>query len=185
LIQAHSELGNRWAEIAKMLPGRTENSIKNHWNATKRKQYSKRKCRPKYPRASLLQDYIKSLNLDSGITGRGLGITTASTDIILDNNTRMKAPELLPPDLVLFKDNDDGLVPNYSFNEVPDFDIHEKIFRGGCSVDSILDELPCDHSVAHEKRLEMDVPEPDVTPFMGFEVKKEVDLLEMISQSKM
>jgi len=184
LIQAHSELGNRWAEIAKMLPGRTENSIKNHWNATKRKQYSKRKCRPKYPRASLLQDYIKSLNLDSGITGRGLGIITASTDIILDNDTRMKAPELLPRDLVLFKDNDDGLVPNYSFNEVPDFDIHEKIFRGGCSVDSILDELPCDDSVAHENRLEMDVPEPDVTPFMGFEVKK-VDLLEMISQSRM
>ncbi|XP_034925976.1 transcription factor MYB98 [Populus alba] len=185
LIQAHSELGNRWAEIAKMLPGRTENSIKNHWNATKRKQYSKRKCRPKYPKASLLQDYIKSLNLDSGISGRGLGITTATTDVVLGNDTRMKAPELLPRDLVLFKDNDDGLVPNYSFNEVPDFDIHEKIFRGGCSVDSILDELPCDDSVAHEKRLEMDVPEPDVTPFMGFEVKKEVDLVEMISQSRM
>jgi RNA recognition motif-containing protein len=46
------------------LPGRTENSIKNHWNATKRRQYSKRKCRSKYPRGTLLQDYIKSLNLD-------------------------------------------------------------------------------------------------------------------------
>eukprot|EP01018_Ginkgo_biloba_P008993 Gb_03994 [translate_table: standard] len=82
IIDVHRILGNRWAQIAKHLPGRTDNEVKNFWNSCIKKKLLAQGIDPKTHRA--LSEQTRKLDRpspSSNITeGCSLNTNSASHD---------------------------------------------------------------------------------------------------------
>ncbi|KAI4364750.1 hypothetical protein MLD38_020804 [Melastoma candidum] len=49
LMEAHAQCGNKWAEFAKLLPGRSKQAIKSHWNQTLSKRVNNKNVAGRRP----------------------------------------------------------------------------------------------------------------------------------------
>ncbi|CAN6323316.1 unnamed protein product [Urochloa humidicola] len=61
LVKYHKKFGKKWVKIAKRIPGRSENSIKNQWYAAERSLDTKRRNKTKEARPGIVANYIRGL----------------------------------------------------------------------------------------------------------------------------
>ncbi|KAL0794901.1 hypothetical protein Bca101_066278 [Brassica carinata] len=84
IISLHALHGNKWAAIARGLPGRTDNEIKNYWNTHIKKRLIKKGVDP-VTHKSLISGTSKTENLQEILDKQNIIQTTITSDDDLGN----------------------------------------------------------------------------------------------------
>ncbi|XP_074577240.1 transcription factor MYB15-like [Curcuma longa] len=87
IIRLHGELGNRWSAIAKNLPGRTDNEIKNVWHTNLKRRLMDPNMSLKRPKKMKKQKKESSRPLDrSNSTGFSASCLTDSSTMTVETS---------------------------------------------------------------------------------------------------
>ncbi|CAN8273015.1 unnamed protein product [Cochlearia groenlandica] len=120
IIRLHKLLGNRWSLIAKRVPGRTDNQVKNYWNTHLSKKLGlEDHFSPAKPSCNTVEAPPSSLALtttastsshhNQEIINREKVETTLRYDHILNNESKLKCDHIIQKDVEVV-----ATVPNLS-----------------------------------------------------------------------
>ncbi|KAK1394602.1 Transcription factor like [Heracleum sosnowskyi] len=122
VVELHAKWGNRWSRIARKLPGRTDNEIKNYWRTYMRKEAQEKK-RSMSPSPSPSHS-----NCSSSISSGSPGLAADSKPIV--NTTERNF-------------YDTGGLDIYAVNENKSAEIHDCNGEEGYSMDEIWNDIDC------------------------------------------